>query len=104
MYRVLELYLEAVATKDNVDLLYHIAGKIKTVRDVSIPIPDLGSDSEEDVPADESMDKETKDRIRRNKRVAKANSVSLAFNLSLAIMLMIEPILPERIDSIDHSK
>lgn len=80
MYRILELYLEVVATKDNVDLLYHIAGKIKTVRDVSIPIPDLGSDSEEDVPADESMDKENKDRIRRNKRVAKANSVSLTFS------------------------
>jgi hypothetical protein len=71
------LYLEAVATKDNVDLLYHIAGKIKTVRDVSIPIPDLGSDSEEDIPADEGMDKDHKERIRRNKRVAKANSVSL---------------------------
>jgi hypothetical protein len=103
--RILELYLEAVATKDNVDLLYHIAGKIKTVRDVSIPIPDLGSDSEEDIPGDEGMDKETRDRIRRNKRVAKANSVSLAFfYLSLAILLIVEPLLPERIDSVDHSK
>jgi hypothetical protein len=63
-----------------VDLLYHIAGKIKTVRDVSIPISDPKSDSEEDIPADEGMDKEARDRIRRNKRVAKANSVSLTFS------------------------
>lgn len=35
MKRYIELYLECIATKANVDLLYHIAGKIKTVRDIS---------------------------------------------------------------------
>jgi len=92
-HRILELYLEAVATKDNVDLLYHIAGKIKTVRDVSIPIPEgEGSDAEEDIPGDES-DAARKERvkreiIKRNKRVAKANSV----RYHVWAELMIEPL------------
>ena len=78
--RILELYLEAVATKDNVDLLYHIAGKIKTVRDVSIPIPEgEGSDLEEDIPENESeaarKERVKREIVKRNKRVAKANSV-----------------------------
>lgn len=34
--RYIELYLECVANKDNVSLLYHIAGKIKTVRSVEL--------------------------------------------------------------------
>jgi hypothetical protein len=60
-----------------VDLLYHIAGKIKTVRDVSIPIPEgEGSDAEEVIPENES-EEARKERITRknNKRVALANSV-----------------------------
>ena len=75
------------------DLLYHIAGKIKTVRDVSIPIPEgEGSDAEEDIPGDES-DAARKERvkreiIKRNKRVAKANSV----RYHVWAELMIEPL------------
>ena len=62
------------------DLLYHIAGKIKTVRDVSIPIPEAeGSDIEEDIPENENKDareeRVKREIIKRNKRVAKANSV-----------------------------
>jgi len=65
-----------------VDLLYHIAGKIKTVRDVSIPIPEgEGSDAEDDIPEGESKDarKERVARVivKKNKRVAKANSVRI---------------------------
>jgi hypothetical protein len=71
-----------------VDLLYHIAGKIKTVRDVSIPIPDPGSDSEEEIPENESKDarieRENREIIKRNKRVARANSV--CFTLKTRLM------------------
>jgi len=65
-----------------VDLLYHIAGKIKTVRDASIPIPEgEGSDVEEDIPQNESKDareeRVAREIVKKNKRVAKANSVRL---------------------------
>jgi hypothetical protein len=102
--RILELYLEAVATKDNVDLLYHIAGKIKTVRDVSIPIPDPGSDSEEEIPENESKDarieRENREIIKRNKRVARANSVCF----TLKTRLMTELVFSQWIDTVDYSK
>jgi hypothetical protein len=72
-----------------VDLLYHIAGKIKTVRDVSIPIPEAeGSDIEEDIPENESEDareeRVKREIVKRNKRVAKANSV--CFTLKTRLM------------------
>lgn len=71
------------------DLLYHIAGKIKTVRDVSIPIPEAeGSDIEEDIPENESEDareeRVKREIVKRNKRVAKANSV--CFTLKTRLM------------------
>ena len=75
----MDLYLECVATRDNVDLLYHIAGKIKTVRDGSINI-DAEPDTVEDVDMDGKT--EAEEVSRRNRRAAKLNSVSL---LSLCV-------------------
>ena len=77
------MYLECVATRDNVDLLYHIAGKIKTVRDGSINI-DAEPDTVEDVDMDGKTEAERKaeEVSRRNRRAAKLNSVSL---LSLCV-------------------
>ena len=38
--RFIELYVDCVATRENVGLLYHIASKIKTVRDSAEDVTD----------------------------------------------------------------
>lgn len=52
-FRHIEFFLDSVANRDNVSLLYHIASKIKTVRDTyPTMIPDADDEQEEDeIPA-----------------------------------------------------
>jgi hypothetical protein len=77
MRRYLELYLECVATRDNVDLLYHIAGKIKTARDRSIAIPEKDASDEEVEMVEEGAEPtEEKKKMSRSQKIAKLNSVS----------------------------
>lgn len=52
-FRHIEFFLDSVANRDNVSLLYHIASKIKTVRDTYPTMtPDADDEGEEDeIPA-----------------------------------------------------
>jgi hypothetical protein len=75
MSRYLELYLECVATRDNVDLLYHIAGKIKTARDRSINTPEKDSDEEAEMVEDGAEPKEENAKMSRSQKIARLNSV-----------------------------
>lgn len=52
-FRHIEFFLDSVANRDNVSLLYHIASKIKTVRDTyPTMIPDADEEQEEEeIPA-----------------------------------------------------
>jgi hypothetical protein len=78
----LELYLECVATKDNVDLLYHIAGKVKTVRDKSIDVEGDGMDEIEDIEGESADARKNREKMVRNKRIARLNAVCPLFALS----------------------
>jgi hypothetical protein len=66
MQRHIDFYLELMATRDNVGLLYHIATKVKTVQDPTAP-PFPSSDGED---ADEEDAREAKEaaekRIRKD--------------------------------------
>lgn len=46
MSKYLEMYLETLATQDNVSFLWHLAGKIKSVRDKHSPEYDTVSTQE----------------------------------------------------------